>query len=211
MKRLLLIPFIIIFSTGCKKSSKPSLPYFNTSDFTPVWLKKTDPEFKKLHTVPSFSFTDQNGHTITDQTTAGKIYVANFFFTRCENICPRMMDNMKKAANVFANDSSVLIISHSVTPLYDNTAVLKKYADDKNITSPNWHLVTGDKDNIYKLAREGYFADTVTSSAITSQFLHTENFILVDKNRHIRGVYNGTIELEVDNLIRHIKMLKEED
>lgn len=211
MKRLLLIPFIIIFTAGCKKSSKPSLPYFNTSEFTPVWLKKTDPEFKKLHTVPSFSFTDQNGYTITDQTTAGKIYVANFFFTRCENICPRMMDNMKKAANVFANDSSVLIISHSVTPLYDNTAVLKKYADDKNITSPNWHLVTGDKDNIYKLAREGYFADTVTSSAITSQFLHTENFILVDKNRHIRGVYNGTIELEVDNLIRHIKMLKEED
>jgi protein SCO1/2 len=211
MKNLPLILILLFFITGCKNKEHLALPYFNTSDFTPLWLNKTDPGYKKLHTIPPFSFVDQNGRTITDKTTAGKIYVANFFFTRCENICPRMMDNMKKAANAFAADSSVLIISHSVTPFYDNAAVLKKYAEDKNITNPNWHLVTGDKNNIYKLAREGYFADTVTSSGITSQFLHTENFILVDKNRHIRGVYNGTIELEVDNLIRHIKMLKEED
>jgi protein SCO1 len=206
--------FTVLVATaifGCKRKPATALPYFNDADFTPVWLGKDEPAYKKLHTIPPFAIIDQNNLVVSEKTTKGKICVVNFFFTRCENICPRMMNNMKKAANAFANDKDVLIISHSVTPVYDNVNVLKKYAADKNINTPNWHLVTGDKDQIYSLAREGYFADKVTGSAINSQFLHTENFILVDKERHIRGVYNGTIELEVDNLIRHIKILQQED
>jgi len=211
MKNLFFILFVATITFGCKKKPTIGLPYFNDADFTPIWLNKTDPGFKNLHTIPPFSFTDQHGKNITEKATAGKIYVVNFFFTRCENICPRMMDNMKIAVKAFAADSNVVFISHSVTPLYDNVSVLKKYASDKNITSPNWHLVTGDRDQIYTLARMGYFADTAPKTVSNTQFLHTENFILIDKNRHIRGVYNGTIELEVANLVRHIKMLKEED
>ncbi len=211
MKNIAGILILTIFATACKTKSHRSLPYFNAPDFTPVWLNKTDPGYSKLHTVPPFSFTDQNGKIITDKTTAGKIYVANFFFTRCENICPRMMDNMKKAADAFISDSNVLIISHSVTPQYDSVSTLKKYAADRNFTNPNWHLVTGDQNQIYSIARKGYFADNVSDATITTKFLHTENFILVDKHSHIRGVYNGTIGLEVENLIKQVKILEQEE
>jgi len=211
MKKLLFALSQIVLFFSCSNKQQITLPYFNTSDFTPVWLNKNGPDYKNLHKVGPFSLIDQHGKVITERTTSGKIYVANFFFTRCENICPKMMDNLKRAATAFAADSNVLIISHSVTPVYDNVAVLKRYAEEKDINQPNWHLVTGDKDRIYNLARKSYFADTVTSSAITSTFLHTENLILVDKNRHIRGVYNGTIPFEVENLIRHISILEKED
>ena len=200
-----------LLACSCKSKTATSLPYFNTPDLTPVWLSKADPALAQLHSVPPFAFTDQNGKTITEKNTKGKIYVANFFFTRCQNICPRMMDNLKKVSDAFGMDNRVCILSHSVTPVYDNVNVLKKYAAEKGISNGNWHLLTGDRAQIYKLARKGYFADSITSSVISTQFLHTENFILVDQNRHIRGVYNGTIELEVDNLIRHIKLLKKEN
>lgn len=210
MKKLLILTCLSILLFSCTKRGT-SLPYFNNPDFTPVWLSKTDPCFNKLHKIPPFIFTDQNGNTITQKNIEGKIYVANFFFTRCNNICPKMTENMHKIANTFACDNSIIFISHSVTPTYDNVSVLKKYAADKHISNPNWHLVTGNRDNIYTIARNGYFADLVTSSAITTQFLHTENFILVDKHKHIRGVYNGTLDVEVANLVAHIKILKEED
>jgi protein SCO1/2 len=211
MKPLQMLPLLIVLLFSCKNKSIIKLPYFNQPDFTPVWLNKKDAAYKTLHTIPSFSFTDQHGKVISRKTTDGKIYIANFFFTRCENICPRMMGNLKKAAEAFAKDTNVVIISHSVTPLYDSPLILNKYAAEKNITNPNWHLVTGNRDEIYHIARQGYFADNVSGSSINSQFLHTENLILVDKNRHIRGVYNGTLEFEVANLIRHIKLLEEED
>jgi protein SCO1/2 len=211
MNRLSGVLIFLMLVFACKSKPLLTLPYFNDADFTPVWLNKTDPNYNKLHTIPPFSFTDQNGKVITNKTTAGKIYVANFFFTRCENICPSMMDNMKKAADAFTSDSNVLIISHSVTPQYDSVSTLKKYAADRNFTNLNWHLVTGDQNQVYIIARKGYFADTVSDAAITTKFLHTENFILVDKHSHIRGVYNGTIALEVENLIKQIKILEQED
>ena len=211
MRFLLLIALAGALLSGCKSNQQTGLPYFNDPDFTPAWFAKNDPAIQKLHTIPSFAFTDQNGRVVTNKTTSGKIYVANFFFTQCGNICPKMTGNMHKVADVFADDSSVLFISHSVMPAYDRVSVLKKYAEDKNITNPNWHLLTGSREKIYALAREGYFADAVSKSAITSQFLHTENFILVDRHGHIRGVYNGTIGVEVNNLVKHIQMLKAEN
>lgn len=211
MRKLLPIALFGILIAGCKNNLQTGLPYFNDPDFTPVWMDKTDNAFARLHIIPPFALTDQNGRVITNKTTAGKIYVANFFFTRCGNICPKMTVNMHRVADVFKKDSSVIFISHSVTPDYDNTRILKKFEADKNIDNPNWHLLTGSREAIYKLAREGYFADAATKSATSSQFLHSENFILVDRRGHIRGVYNGTIDLEVNNLVRHIKMLKQED
>jgi protein SCO1/2 len=122
-----------------------------------------------------------------------------------------LTQDMKKVSEAFAGDNQVLLISHSVAPWIDDVSTLKQYAADKKITNSNWHLVTGSKAGIYTIARTGYFADEATKSAITTQFLHTENFILVDKYGHIRGVYNGTIDFEVDNLVKHIKLLKQED
>lgn len=196
---------------GANKPEQVKLPYFNTPDFTPTWVEAGTAEYQNLHTIPAFSFTDQNGQNITDMTVDDKICVVDFFFTRCQNICPKMTGNMGKVANAFLHDGNVMMLSHSVTPELDNMTVLKEYASAKNIKNPNWHLLTGDKKQIYDIARKGYFADNAIGyNKGFNEFLHTENFILVDKHRHIRGVYNGTIDFEIDNLVRHIKLLEQE-
>ena len=212
MKRIgLLLLVILIVSCKQKENQVTVLPYFNTPDFTPTWPAKNTGEFEKLHVVPQFNFTDQYGNAISNKTVRNKIYVADFFFTRCGSICPKMTDNMGKVAAAFMNDGNVAILSHSVTPELDNVAVLKRYAAEKHIKNPNWHLLTGDKQQIYTIARRGYFADDESGfTKDATQFLHTENFILVDRKGHIRGVYNGTLPFEVENLIRHIKILEQE-
>lgn len=207
------ISLIIFFSwVSCSPGKQSKLPYFNSPDFTPQFLTPAEASEKITHVIPAFSFTDQDGKTITRSDVKGKIYVADFFFTRCTGICPRMTANMSKVATAFASDKEIVILSHSVTPDLDPVATLKKYAEAKNITQSNWHLLTGDKSEIYTIARKGYFADErLGFSKDTTEFLHTENFILVDKHGRIRGVYNGTLELETDNLIQHISILKQED
>ncbi len=212
MKKLGLL-LVIVLAASCKQKDKgvTALPYFNTPDFTPTWPDKNTSDFEQLHVIPSFSFTDQSGKAISNKSVENKIYVADFFFTRCGSICPKMTDNMGRVASAFMNDNNVAMLSHSVTPELDNVAILKQYAADKNIKNPNWHLLTGDKQAIYTIARRGYFADDETGfTKDATQFLHTENFILVDRKGHIRGVYNGTLPFEVDNLIRHIKILEKE-
>ncbi len=208
MKYLLAI--LLLASASCKQP-KSALPYFNTPDFTPVWINVTGAAAAKMHTIPAFSFVDQHGKQITSEEVKGKIYVADFFFTRCTGICPRMTTNMQTVAQAFANDNDVLLLSHSVTPDSDSVPVLNKYANDKKI-SGNWHLLTGGKAAIYDIARNGYFAEQVAGyQKDTTEFLHTENFILVDQHQHIRGIYNGTLPLEVAQLIKHIQILKEEE
>lgn len=213
MKKLFLL-FLTFAIAGCsqkKEQAATVLPYFNTPDFTPTWPDKTTDAFQKMHVIPAFSFTDQYGQQVSNQTVVNKVYVADFFFTRCGSICPIMTDNMNKVAAAFMNDRNVMILSHSVTPELDNVGILKQYAAQKHITNPNWHLLTGDKQQIYTLARRGYFADEeIGYNKDITQFLHTENFILVDRKGHIRGVYNGTVPFEVESLIRHIKILEQE-
>lgn len=213
MKKSILF-LLIIISAACtqKKDQQVTvLPYFNTPDFTPTWPDKNTYDFQKMHAIPAFNFTDQYGQPVSNKTVENKVYVADFFFTRCGSICPIMTDNMCKVATAFMNDPNVDILSHSVTPELDNVEILKQYAAQKHITNPNWHLLTGDKQQIYTLARQGYFADNeIGYNKDVTQFLHTENFILVDRKGHIRGVYNGTVPFEVENLIRHIKILERE-
>jgi len=194
-----------------KKDSLVSLPFFNQPDCTPEWIGETDSAYKNIHAIPSFSFLDQNGIVVDENLVNGKIYVANFFFTKCRNICPKMTNNMHLLQESFKEDTSILLLSHSVTPETDDVKVLNKYALDNKVDAAKWHLLTGDKKAIYGLAKQQYFAgDTVGYYQSGNEFLHTENFILVDQHRRIRGVYNGTLPVEINRIIEDIAILKSE-
>ena len=208
---VLLLPMI---SYGCGKkevgtipppiAKKTKLPYFNAADFTPDWDTKS-------HRIPTFSFVNQNGKLITNETYKGKNYVANFFFTICPGICPKLTANKALLQEAYKSDPDLLLLSHSVMPWNDSVLVLKEYAIENGVDDSKWNLVTGSKEAIYNMARNGYFAEEdFTKTQDPETFIHTENFILVDKEGYIRGVYNGTLELDLERLKRHIKILKEE-
>jgi protein SCO1 len=207
--------FLLLAFAACKNKTADktlALPFINKPNFTPEWIAADDTAYKNIHTIPAFSFTDQDGKTITEKDVAGKIYVTDFIFTRCGSICPVMTTNMTTLQEKYKNDDGVLLLSHSVTPQMDSVAVLKRYAGAKGIISGKWHLLTGNEDQIYAMAKKQYFAgDTIGYYQTGNEFLHTENFILVDKHRRIRGVYNGTLTLEMDRLIDDITTLKKED
>ena len=208
----LLILAVLFLSCGKHESEQPlTLPYFNSAEFTPQWIDEESPALQKIHEIPEFSLTDQEGQQVTKDTFKGKIYVASFFFVTCPGICPQLTRNMGLLQEEFLNDDTIMFLSHTVMPEMDSVPVLKRYAENKGIKSNKWRLVTGDKDEIYSLARKAYFADEdFVKTQDENAFIHTENFVLVDKNGRIRGVYNGTIEFDLSRLIRHIKILKRE-
>jgi protein SCO1 len=208
-----LLLVLILFSCKDKeKETMTGLPFINKPDFTPEWISKDDPGYKRIHQVPSFSFKDQDGKSVTEKTVEGRIYVANFFFTSCGSICPKMTGNMSLLQEYFRSNDKVIFLSHTVLPEIDSVPALKKYAENNGVVSGKWHLLTGEKDAIYSLAKKQYYAgDTIGYYASGNEFLHTENFILIDKHRRIRGVYNGTLELEMERLEEDInELLKEE-
>ncbi|MDB2384932.1 SCO family protein [Polaribacter sp.] len=187
------------------------LPYYISEDFTPLWISKNAPNYNTIHKIAPFEFINQNGEKINNKTFEGKIYVADFFFTTCPGICPLLTKNMETLQDIYHNDNEVLLLSHTVMPWVDNVEKLREYADDHNVIDNKWNLVTGSKDAIYNLARTSYFADEdFKKTKDKSEFIHTENFILVDKKGRIRGVYNGTLALETKRLQQHIEMLKKE-
>ena len=199
----------------CKKqeskdleSRVDDLPYYNEASFTPKWIDKNSSKLKDFHKIPKFEFINQNGKIVSDKTFDNKIYVTDFFFTTCPGICPIMTKNMHMVQEAFQNDNSILMLSHSVTPTKDSVPQLKKYAIEKNIGA-NWHLVTGKKQEIYDLGRSSYFVENdLGEPKGIDDFLHTENFILIDKNKHIRGIYNGLNKNSVKQLIADIKTLQ---
>jgi protein SCO1/2 len=204
---------LVLLLASCQAADKKTfvseLPYYNTPDFMPHWISSDS--LKGYHQVPSFSLVNQSGDTISNSSLAGKIYVANFFFTTCGSICPRMTANLQQVSHAFAGENSVFLLSHTVTPEIDSVPRLRAYMEHMKIDGTRWWLLTGNKDSIYRLARQGYFADEVTGyNKDSREFLHTENCVLVDVNGHIRGVYNATLELEMEKLIRHIRILKKE-
>ena len=209
MKTKLIIAVVILLSCSTQVK-KETLPFYSTPDFTPLWLSSNDKEYSSIHTIAPFSFTDQNARTITNQNVEGKICVVNFFFTTCASICPKIMNNLKKVQRAFSNND-IIILSHSVMPETDNVQRLAVYANRFNINY-NWHLLTGNKDAIYNVARKSYFADENTGyNKDSNEFLHTENCVLVDGAGRIRGIYNATLRLEMSKLIEHIKILQQED
>ena len=165
---------------------------------------------KKYHKIAPFSLVNQNGVTITDETYRNKIYVADFFFTTCPTICPIMTDHMVQLQTVFKNDVAVLLLSHSVPPEIDSVAQLKKYALEKGVLDHKWNLVTGNKKEIYNLARASYLAVQEDGDGGPYHMIHTENFILIDPEKRIRGFYDGTNPNAIQTLIDDIEILKSE-
>ncbi|HVZ26059.1 MAG TPA: SCO family protein [Sediminibacterium sp.] len=208
----------LLLSGACRDTGKekqipvPSkLPFYNQADFTPEWIVPNSKDWAATHTIPAFSFTDQYGETVTEKTVQGKIYVADFFFTACPGICKQLTSHLLQVQQAFRNDPGVLLLSHSVTPDIDNSARLKQYAAEYGIIRGKWYLLTGNRDTLYTLARKAYFADEDLGTKKTANdFLHTENMLLIDRQRRIRGVYKGTSQADINNLIADIKELENE-
>ena len=165
---------------------------------------------KKFHRIADFSLTNQNGKTVTQKDFNGKIYVADFFFTTCPNICIAMTDNLLKVQEKFKNNPNVMLLSHSVTPKIDSVPQLKKYAIEKGVIDQKWNLVTGDKKEIYELARKSYLAVKEDGDGGPFDMIHTENFILVDPERRVRGFYDGTDLEEIQRLFEELEILVQE-
>jgi len=165
---------------------------------------------KKYHRIADFKLINQNGKIITQADYRDKIYIADFFFTTCQSICPIMTDHMVQIQKEILNDNEVMLLSHSVTPEIDSVEQLKRYALKKGVIDAKWNLVTGDKRQIYDLARKSYLAVKDNPYSGPFDMIHTENFMLIDKKRQIRGFYDGTSGEEIDRLLSDIKILKKE-
>lgn len=191
---------------------KKSLTIFNPSDINPELVDSTIQYIAKNHTIADFKFTNQNGKIVTQKEYEGKIYIADFFFTTCPTICPKMTNNMVWLQNQIKNNPKVMLLSHSVTPDIDSVPVLKKYALEKGVIDSKWNLVTGDKKAIYYIARKSYLAVKTGKPEEIYDMVHTENFVLVDSKRRIRGFYDGTNldQPTNDPKVKNVKQLLED-
>ncbi|WP_299173723.1 SCO family protein [uncultured Allomuricauda sp.] len=196
-----LVAFYIIYQSGTK------LPILGPKDFNPELVDNSLQQMEKQHVVADFKLINHNGETVTQLDYENKIYVTDFFFTRCPSICPIMSNNMEKLQEAFLNNDDVMFLSMSVTPEMDNVPVLKKYADRHGVIDSKWNITTGDKKHIYNLARKSYFAAVDYGDGGLQDFIHTPNFVLVDKEKRIRGVYDGTVDEDILRLTNDIKVL----
>jgi protein SCO1/2 len=184
------------------------LPFYATADLTAEWADPGSARDRSMHRIAPFALRGQDGQTVTHETLRGKVYVANFFFTSCQGICPKMLKNLRAIQDAFAGQEDVVLVSHTVMPSVDSQEVLQAYAKANGIRSGKWHLLTGPKETIYDLARRSYFAEKrLGSQKGDSEFLHTENMLLIDQQGRIRGVYNATLPMEAERAMEDIRLL----
>ncbi len=184
------------------------LPFYNTATFDAEWISKTDPAYNQIHTIDTFTLTDQTGHAVTKDSLDGHIYVANFFFTICPSICPKMMTNLHALSDSFSGNNKVKMVSFSVMPWVDSVSKLKAYSEGNKIDPNQWKLLTGDKNRIYTLGRQSYFAEKgLGLKKDSSEFLHTESMLLVDTKGRIRGIYNATQKVDIERVCEDIRVL----
>ena len=205
---LLILSVIIISVFYSILNVEKPLPIYQPSKVNFEMVDSTIQHVSKYHKIANFSLINQNGKTITQNDYKDKIYVADFFFTTCQTICPIMTDHMAKIQKEILNDKEVMLLSHSVTPKIDSVAQLKRYAIEKGVNDTKWNLVTGDKKQIYELARKSYLAVKTDGNGDEYDMIHTENFMLIDKKRQIRGYYDGTKPEDIERLLNDIKILK---
>jgi protein SCO1/2 len=188
---------------------KKTLPIYNPADVNPELVDTTVQYIANKHHIADFSFTNQNGKTITQKDYEGKIYVADFFFTTCKSICPKMTTNLVDVQKAFLNNPKVKLLSFTVMPDTDSVSVLKDYAELNGVVDSKWNLVTGDKKAIYTMARKSYLAVKQGKPEEQYDMVHTENFVLVDSQKRVRGFYDGTKKEEIQRLIEDINWLLE--
>lgn len=203
----------LLFS-GCeaaKQADVDTLPFYNTPIFDAEWIAEDAPGYDTIHTIAPFSLTNQLGHTITKDSLEGHIYVANFFFSICPSVCPKMMGNLKALQDTFATNPHLRLVSFSVMPWVDSVGRLKKYGETQHIDPAKWHLLTGPKDSIYTLARQSYFAEKgLGQQRKSTEFLHTESMLLIDAKGRIRGIYNATQKPDIERVTDDIRTLMKE-
>ncbi|MBP4138973.1 SCO family protein [Flavobacterium geliluteum] len=206
---IVLIVFSVVTISLFYSALKPqkTLPIFNPADVNPELVDSTVQYKSKYHTIADFSFINQNGDTITQKNYEGKIYVADFFFTTCGSICPKMTTNLAEVQKAVLNNPKVMLLSHTVFPEVDSIPVLKAYAIKHGVVNSKWNLVTGDKKEIYKIARKSYLAVKLGRPDQLYDMVHTENFVLVDQKRRVRGFYDGTNKEDMKRLLEDIDFL----
>ena len=208
---LAVLSVIIMYFIYTLLKPEERLPVFQP-DMVNAELVDTTVQFvRKYHKIADFELINQNGDTITEEFYDDKIYVADFFFTTCLTICPIMTDHMIEIQEKIKDDEDILLLSHTVFPVTDSVPVLKEYAVEKGVLDEKWNLVTGDKKQIYDLARKSYLATKSTGDGGKYDMIHTENFVLVDKKKQIRGFYDGTQPEAIEDLMHDIEILKKED
>lgn len=212
-KHRIYIGIVLIFSIitlylfySALKPNK-TLPIYNPADVNPELVDSTVQYISKYHTIADFSFVNQNGKVITQKDYEGKIYVADFFFTTCGSICPKMTTNLVDVQKAIQNNPKVMLLSHTVFPETDSVPVLKAYAIKHGVIDAKWNLVTGDKKEIYSMARKSYLAVKLGKPEELYDMVHTENFVLVDQKRRVRGFYDGTKKEDIQRLIEDINWL----
>jgi len=186
------------------------LPIYQPNMVSFQLVDSTVQHVKRFHKIKDFSLVNQNGEKVTNENYRDKIYIADFFFTTCQGICPIMKENMIILQDEYKDDDQVYLLSHTVTPEIDTKEVLKKYSLEKGVIDSKWNLVTGDKKQIYNLARKSYLVAEDIEESELFEMIHTENFVLVDPERRIRGFYDGTDQESMNALIYDIKVLKKE-
>ena len=196
---------VYLFYTALKPNK--SLPIFNPADVNPELVDSTVQYISKYHTIADFSFVNQNGKTITQKDYEGKVFVADFFFTTCGSICPKMTTNLAEVQKAIINNPKVMLLSHTVFPETDSVPVLKAYALKNGVIDSKWNLVTGDKKEIYTMARKSYLAVKLGKPEELYDMVHTENFVLVDTKKRVRGFYDGTKKEDMKRLIEDINFL----
>lgn len=209
---VVLIVFSVVTISLFYSALKPqkTLPIYNPADVNPELVDSTVQYKSKYHTIADFSFVNQNGDTITQKNYEGKIYVADFFFTTCGSICPKMSTNLGDVQKAVLNNPKVMLLSHTVFPETDSVPVLKAYAVKYGVVDGKWNLVTGDKKEIYTMARKSYLAVKLGRPDQLYDMVHTENFVLVDQKRRVRGFYDGTNKEEIKRLLEDINFLSQE-
>ena len=203
----ILIAFVILYLFYNALTPKKNLPIFQPNDVNYKLVDSSIQHVKRFHKIKSFEFLNQNGEIISEKDYEGFIYVADFFFTTCPSICPIMTDNMVKIQNYVKDKKKVKLLSFSVTPEIDSVPVLKEYSIKKGVDDKYWNLLTGDKSKIYSLARKSFLVVKENAESNSHDMIHTENFVLVDREKRIRGFYDGTDDKDIKVLKKDIDIL----
>jgi protein SCO1/2 len=208
--KILMRLLVLLLVTGCK-AKQETLPFYNSADFTAEWIKPGDAGYKNIHTIDTFSLQNQLGHFITKDSLDGFIYVANFIFTTCPGICPKMVSNLQLLQDSFATNPQIKLVSFSVMPWVDSVARLKEYGESHGINPAKWYLLTGNRERIYKLGRQSYFSEKQLGlQKDATEFLHTESMLLIDAKGRIRGIYKATQKEDIARVAGDIRLLLKE-